>query len=82
MRLKQYKNCLSRNWEWYVDGRNAESFLQAIQPYSIVKRTQIDAYLQARALLPLKRNDLNVEKWEALAEAEFLLKKIKKEVSL
>lgn len=82
LRLKQYKNGISRNWEWYVDGQNAEMFLHTIQPYCIVKRCQVDAYLQARTLLPGKGNDLTREKWEALAEAELLLKKMKKEVSL
>ena len=81
-RVRPYKTKVSINFEWYVHGHNAEEFLEAIRPYLMVKAKQVDVFLGARLELNGSGGGpLSEAQWEALAEAECILKSLKQEVS-
>jgi len=41
-------------WKWAVTHKDAENFLQSIQPYVIVKKKQIDIALKIRSLIRVR----------------------------
>lgn len=51
-------------WRWRIHGKSAESFLQRIQPYSIVKAEQIALALELRALVGAPGRRVPPEVWE------------------
>ena len=42
-------------WRWQIYGQKSRAFLEAIRPYTILKREQIDTYLGVLEVLPLGR---------------------------
>lgn len=81
-RFRMHASGLHNNWEWYIDGPKADHFLRSIRPYTIVKSNQIDVYLDARSKLPGSGSGTRTQaQWEALIEAEAILKSLKREVT-
>lgn len=66
------------NYEWYVYGKNSETFLIAIRQFTIIKSEQIDVFLTARKYLVGKGNRKAMHNTDRLIKAEQKLKALKK----
>lgn len=79
-RFRRQRNETKNNYEWYIYGKNAERFLQAIRPFVLVKGEQIDVFLTARKLLCGSGNRMSDDAKLAIQEAEVLLKQMKRTI--
>lgn len=50
------------SYVWYISGKASEDFAQAISPYAIVKKDQLELYLEVRSQInPNRRAKYSVE---------------------
>lgn len=77
-RFRKYKDGISNNWEWYIDGTKAEKFLRAIRPHTIIKGEQIDVFLTARTFLCGKGRNKALRNDDGIASAAVTLKLLKR----
>lgn len=78
-RISEVKKTKYRNMGyWSISGKNAEHFAQLLIDYSIVKRDQLEAFLELRALVgTVKRGRGSTMDSEDLAKRKMLVLKIK-----
>ena len=67
------------NWRWYVSGRNAERFLAAILPHTIIKRPQIEVFLAYRLGSPGTGRLITHERREVMRRVATEISRLKRE---
>ena len=53
--VESRKFALRDLWRWQIYGQKSRAFLEAIRPFSLLKREQIDTYLCVLGALPVGR---------------------------